>query len=132
MPVSPRPHPRVHSVWVTDSPGERLKRKYGDLFTAAIRSTDLKPAQGQLKPGKTVMDVDGPREKTGPEHGFKDGQTLCGLGHDDVKLMRHYGRLHEMMPAPPAVRHSMPVDENHPVRADPAAITFDISVHVSR
>jgi hypothetical protein len=36
------------------------------------------------------MDVDGPHEKIGPEHGFKDDRTLCGLGKDQVRLMRHY------------------------------------------
>jgi len=75
---------------VSGSPGERLQRQDGVLYTAAIGTLDMPPARGELAPGETVMNIDGPHEMIGPEHAFRDGRTLCGLGRDDVRLMRHF------------------------------------------
>ena len=75
---------------MSESTFERWRREYGNLYTAAIRWVDMPPATGELPPHKKIMSVDGPHERAGPEHGFKDERTLCGLRKEEVSLMRHY------------------------------------------
>ncbi|MFE3027020.1 hypothetical protein [Nocardia tengchongensis] len=58
-------------------------------FAAAIARIDLRRAEGQGPPSRRVMDVDGPLEITGPEHGMQDGMTLCGIPKEQVSVMRN-------------------------------------------
>jgi hypothetical protein len=75
---------------VGESTFERWRREYGDLYTAAIRRIDMPHATTDTPTSKIIMEVDGPHERAGVEHGFKNGSTLCGLGKDEVTLFRHY------------------------------------------
>ncbi|MFE3758930.1 hypothetical protein ACFXO9_31905 [Nocardia tengchongensis] len=58
-------------------------------IAAAIARIDLRRAEGEVPPSHQVMDVDGPLEITGPEHGMRDGMTLCGIPKEQVSVMRN-------------------------------------------